>query len=165
MLKQVLSVLCLGLGLVVYTSTASAQIYTWTDSKGVKHASDQPPPDVDVKTTVKGGGRIVPEAPASGSAPVAPVAASGPKTIKERELEFRQRQAAQNEASAKAQKEAQMKAERDAYCQALRSNLTMYESGGRVTRSNAKGEKEFLTDAQLAQEAEKARGQIARDCK
>lgn len=163
MLKQVLSVLCLGL----VASTASAQIYTWTDSKGVKHASDQPPPEVEVKTTVKGGNRSAAAAPApvAGSAPVAPATASGPKTLKEQELDFRQRQAAQNEAAAKAQKEAQAKAERDAYCQAMRSNLSLYEGGGRVTRANAKGEKEFLTDAQLAQEAEKARNQIARDCK
>ena len=160
MWKQAACVLCLGLMI----QPASAQIYTWTDSKGVKHASDQPPPDVEVKT-VKGGSRPLPPPAANASAPAAGAAASAPKTWQEKELDSRQRKAAQTEAADKAQKEATAKAEREAYCQALRSNLSMYEGGGRVTRPNAKGEKEYLTDAQLKQEADNTRAQMTRDCR
>jgi chromosome segregation ATPase len=37
----------------LFTTYAYADIYSWTDEKGVKHYSNQPPPDVDAKVEFK----------------------------------------------------------------------------------------------------------------
>lgn len=49
-----------GLALLLFAASASAQMYKWTDAKGVVHFSDQPPPDKHAKVEKKsyaGGAR------------------------------------------------------------------------------------------------------------
>jgi hypothetical protein len=163
-------------------ATATAEVYTWKDANGRVHFSDQPPPNVEVKPTRPAAGpRYAPATPAdtasaqSGPAATAavqsepnsnvPAAQSGPKTALEKELELKQRRAAEQEAETKRKDEQARAEEKKRYCDGLRNNITMLERGGRVTQTNAKGEREFLDDAQMKQEADRARAQMARDCK
>jgi hypothetical protein len=159
-------------------ATAVAEVYTWKDATGRVHYSDQPPPNMDAKPTTKDTGpRYAPAVAdnASQSAAraqsdpkanaAAPATQSGPKTWQEKELEAKQKHAADQEAEAKRKQEADRADEKKRYCDGLRNNLTMLERGGRVTTSNAAGERVYLDDSQLKQEADRTRGQLARDCK
>ncbi|MET7015357.1 DUF4124 domain-containing protein [Uliginosibacterium flavum] len=143
---------------------ASAQVYTWKDANGRTHFADQPPVGTDAKPV---RGNIVPpepEAPrASGSAPSAK--ASGPRTWEDQDRDYKQRKTEQAEADAKAKKEKDAKAEKDKYCSSLRSNLAALERGGRMSKPNAKGEPDFLSENQMKSEADRIRSQIASDCK
>lgn len=158
---------------------AAAEVYTWKDAAGQVHYSDQPPPNVEARTTKGPAGTkyapAVPEAaaPQSGaraqSEPKAdtkpPAAQSGPKTWQEKDLDAKQRRAAEQEAETKRKQEEAKADEKKRYCESLRGNLAMLERGGRVTNTNAQGERIFLDDVQMKQEAERVRGQLTRDCK
>lgn len=63
MKRQLSSTLTLGLALLLCAAGASAQMYKWTDAKGLVHFSDQPPPPgkdrkVEQKAFAGGGERV-----------------------------------------------------------------------------------------------------------
>jgi len=52
-MKQVISLLCL-IGILLWVPALNADIYSWTDEKGVKHFGNQPPDDAaDLKVVFK----------------------------------------------------------------------------------------------------------------
>ncbi len=82
----------------------------------------------------------------------------------DRELEQRRQQAEAAEAAKqKAAQEVQAKARAD-NCTRTRQNKASLDSGIRITRTNAQGEREFLDDAQRAAEQRRTQDIIARDC-
>lgn len=102
---------------------------------------------------------------ANGAKPGAPAAPKASSSVAEQEVEFRKRRA---EAAEKEEKEAKSKAEaeqKNQACQRAKNYLTGLESGVRVARLNEKGEREFLEDAQRAQEVESARKSVEANCK
>jgi hypothetical protein len=50
-------------------------------------------------------------------------------------------------------------------CTRARTSKAAFESGARIARSTANGEKEFLSDDQRAAEVRRLEGVIAADCK
>jgi len=152
---------------------AEAQ-WKWKDKGGRVQYSDLPPPagtpDADILTrpAAPQQRRVATPAPASaasgasavagGNAPPAPRPADP-------ELEAR-RKAAEAEKAAKGKAEddriAAAKAEN---CTRAKGNLRDLDSGIRITRSNDKGEREYLDDKQRADEAKRARDIVAADCK
>ena len=147
---------------LAFAAVAQAQIKCWTTAEGKRACGDAPPPGAKV-TTVK-----VPAAP-SVAAPAAKGAAAkdakkGPLTSAEREQEYRKRQA---EAQKTAQKADQEKKDADAKrenCERAREALRSLESGQRIARTDAKGERYFLEDAQRAQETGAARQLVQQNC-
>lgn len=138
------------------TSTASltvlAQTYQWKDSQGRTIISDTPPPpSIRQSRTV-----ATPE-------PAAP--ASSGKTLSERDMEFRKRQQEGKERSEKENKEAAAAAERKENCERARRQLTVLESGQRMSTIDANGERRFIEDAERQQEIERARRYVAETCK
>ncbi|PKO55003.1 MAG: DUF4124 domain-containing protein, partial [Betaproteobacteria bacterium HGW-Betaproteobacteria-21] len=103
--------------------------------------------------------------PAANGAQAAPAEASNkPKTLAERELEFRQRRATEAEAQAKAEKELADAAERQRACDQARNQLTALSSGQRVSRFNAAGEPQILNDAERAEETSRVQKQVEHFC-
>jgi len=159
--------LCLGLlALLCLASPAEAQ-WKWRDSRGQIHISDIPPPrDVPDKDVLQR-----PEAAVRRPAP-APVAAasaaSGALAAKppvDAELEAKRKRAEQEQA---AQAEADKKkaaAVRKDNCQRAREQLATLDSGQRIARVKADGEREILDDDQRAREARRAREAIATECR
>ncbi len=155
--------LALALGVA---GAAQAQIKCWTGADGRRTCGDTPPPGAKV-TTVR-----TPAAPAAPAAPPGPGAKGagakdakkGPLTPAEREQEFRKRQQEQQEAAAKAQKEQQDAAVKRDNCARARESLGMLESGQRVARTNAQGERYYIDDAQREQEAASARQAVKEWC-
>jgi len=157
---------------LAFALPAAAEIHQWRDAQGRIHYSDTPPLGQDTKT--------VPPAPkpptkvpaptgdaapaASGEAPKAGEPAK-PKTMAERELEFRQRRAAAAEASTKADQERQQEAERQRTCERARNQLTALESGQRMSRYGGDGERVVLDDAARVEEVERSRKFVESACK
>jgi Domain of unknown function (DUF4124) len=140
---------------LVFAGAAAGQ-HKWVDQNGRIQYGDTPPPGASV-TTVR-----PPSAPAA--EPEAKKGTrSGPAALAERDAEFRKRQQEaeqEREKQAKAHDDASVKREN---CARARENLRLLE-GGRVARMDAKGERHFLNDAQLAQETVKARRDAQEFC-
>jgi hypothetical protein len=160
---------------------ASAQ-WQWIDKDGRKVFSDQSPPaDIPAKNILKQPGGRAPAAPSPAAAAAASAiaadaalaAASGPKAAasapkvsgKDKELEEKKKQAEAAEAAKKRaedEKIAKAKAENCARAKQAKAGL---DSGERVVRINAKGEREFMDDATKAAESKRVQGIVDTDCK
>lgn len=140
-----------------------------TDDSTAAEVTDGGEAGADV-TTSEADGSAADEAatPATSAATPAASPAAVPeareKTAAEKELEFRQRRAAIAEARAKAEAEAKQKEERDRVCTDMRSNLAALESGQRVSRFNASGERVFIDDATRAAEIQRYRNELRSKC-
>lgn len=152
--------------------------WMWKDDAGRIVASDQPPPiSVPLSRIIKSPKQravdLTPAPPAKeGEAKdVSKVDAKGdakgdaPKTVADRDLEFKQRQKESAEAAKKADEESAKAKAMKENCTAVRGNLAGLQSGGRTARINEKGEKYYIDDAQRQGEIAKTQGQIAQYCK
>ena len=157
-----------GLGLatlacLLITSPAEAQ-WKWRDSRGQIHISDIPPPrDVPEKDVLQRPEVSVRKPPA---APPAAAAASAPaKAAVDPELEERRKRAEQEQAARAEADKQKAAAVRKDNCQRAREQLTTLDSGQRIARIKADGEREILDDDARAREAKRARDIIASECR
>lgn len=144
---------------------AEAQ-WKWRDSRGQIHISDTPPPrDIPDKDVLQRAEVVVRKpAPASASAPVAAPAAPAKAPV-DPELEERRKRAEQEQtARAEADKQKAAAIRKD-NCQRAREQLATLDSGQRIARIKADGEREILDDDARAKEARRAREVIASDCR
>jgi hypothetical protein len=142
---------------------AAAQIYSWKDKDGRTHYSDVPPPSGPVKT-LRGTpppSAVQVEAEITDDAGTEQPEAEQPP---DPETAFRQRRAAEAEAAAKAAQDEADEAERQRFCADARAQLAALESGQRMARMNAAGEREFLDDAARAAESSRLQQQIEKNC-
>ena len=152
-------VLLIGLA---FAGAAQAQIKCWTGAVGKRACGDTPPPGAKV-TTVKVPNSPGDAAPASKDA-AAKDAKKGPLTPAEREQDYRKRQAESQKATAKADQERQDAQAKRENCERSREMLRSVDSGQRIVRTDAKGERYYLDDAQREQEAGKARQLVQQNC-
>jgi type IV secretory pathway VirB10-like protein len=150
---------------LLMSAPAEAQ-WKWRDSRGQVHISDTPPPrDIPDKDVLQ---RAEPQ-PRKQAAPPPAVAASapGPATPPpaDPELEERKRKAEQEQAARQKADEKRLKAQREENCRRAREQLATMDSGMRIVRVKPDGEREYLSDAQRASEAQRARDAIASDCR
>lgn len=145
----------------------AAQIYSWRDTNGKMHYSDVPPASGEA-TVLRAN--ALPAAPAANAEPGDKAAqaappADKPKTLAERELEFRQRRAQAAEAEAKAEQEQTAAAQRTAECERARNQLAALKSGQRMATYDAQGERVVLDDQRRAQEIERMGQLVDARCK
>ncbi len=146
---------------------AAAQMYKWVDASGKVHYSDKPPPS-NVKTE-KLRTPAQPMAPPAASAPKEgepkDAAKTGPKGVAEQEQAFRKRQAEETKSEQEqAQKEAEAR-DRAENCKRAKASLANLELGGRQTRIDEKGERVFLSDAEITRATAQSRKEAADACK
>lgn len=152
-------------GTWLVAAPAFAQTYKWTDAEGKVHYSDQPPPaNAREQVTVK------PRKP-SASAPAATPAAAEKgapaakaRTYVEQEADFKKRQVEAAEREAADKRKADEVAEKKQNCDQARAQLRSLQAGGRVTGTNAQGEREYMSDAQIAQEIERGKKLVENWC-
>ncbi|HOB95650.1 MAG TPA: DUF4124 domain-containing protein [Aquabacterium sp.] len=167
--RRLLSWSIAALALAAVQAPVLAQ-YTWRDARGQLHASDQPPPrDVADKDIIRRPATrpaaATPGAAASGAASAPPARSAAASAPVDPELQQR-RARAEQEAKAKAQAEEQRLAgQRAENCQRARAHLATLDSGTRLVRVDARGERVVLDDAARAREAAEARGVIASECR
>jgi hypothetical protein len=127
---------------LVFAGSAAAQ-YRWVDKNGRVQYGDTPPTGASASAL-----RPPPPAATSDSAPL---------TNAEKDADFRKRQMdADGERQKQALTEREAKDKRENCAQAKDAVRTL-EAGGRVARVDDKGERYFLDEAQIAQEAARAR--------
>lgn len=153
----------IGLGLAL---PAAAQ-WKWRDKRGQTQYSDLPPPpgvpESDILQRPAAGARralvVTTPASAASAAPLSAARASDP------ELEARRKKAEQDVADKKKADDAKIAATKADNCVRAKDQLRTLDSGIRISRVDAKGEREFLDDAARAAEGRRMRDVIASECK
>ena len=140
-----------GSALLLLANLAQAQ-YVWIDAKGVKQFSDQAPPgDIPAGKILKAPGRA--KLTADAAAEAAPqTAAAVPKSLADREADYRKRQKEKTDAEAKAAATAANLAQRQAACDAARSRNAQLATGRRM-RSNTPDHAVLDTAGRAAEQA------------
>ena len=148
---------------------ASAQ-WKWRDQTGRTQYSDlPPPPGTAEKDILQRPSAATARAPVRAQAPAAASAASAPLLPAARasdpELEARRKKAEQDVLDKKKVEEAKLTAARIENCVRAKEQVRTLDSGIRIARTNAKGEREVLDDSARAAESRRAREVIGSDCK
>ena len=173
-LPVMIRALLLGAIFVQVAAPANAQ-WKWRDASGQVHYSDQPPPKSVPASKIQQfeTSGIVVQPPAQAAAQ--PAAATGtanaddqPKTMADRELALRRRDA-QREAERDAQRRKDEQKARDLaalgkVCEALRNEALTLESGLRVARVNAQGEPVVIDDDERAARLEAVQRDLQAHC-
>jgi len=158
-------ILCAALPLAVQAQ------WRWTDKDGRQVFSDTPPPASIPEQNVIQRGNLPAPRPAQAVAPAAPAANGNAAPMPQaqapvdKELDEKVRKAAEAE---KAQKEAEERKVAEAKadnCNRARESKATYDSGIRVARVNAQGEREIIDDAARASETRRLQSIIDSDCK
>ncbi|MEZ5641607.1 MAG: DUF4124 domain-containing protein [Burkholderiaceae bacterium] len=176
-MKYYFRVLFFGAALAV-SLAASAQ-YQWIDKDGRRVFSDRPPPaDVPAKNILAQprGARASnhpsasvaapPDVTASSTATAAKpmVAASAPGGV-DKALEEKKKQAEQAEAARKQAEESKLAAQKAENCKRAQDAKATLDSGMRIARLNANGEREVLDDQARAAEMKRVQDVIRSECK
>jgi hypothetical protein len=141
---------------LLQAGTAAADTYKWTDKDGKVHYSDQPPPpEAKQSATVKTRKPAATAAPAADGG--APAAAPAPKSYVEEEAEFRKRKVEAAEKQAAEAKAAEEAAVKKRNCEQAQGQVAAFQNGGRITRTSPTGEVDYLGDAEIARELERAK--------
>ena len=168
------------LGLLCACTLAAAQ-WQWLDKDGRKVFSDRaPPPDILEKNIIKrpGSRSVIPAAPVTSNgadgattadqtfAAASPaVPTSGAKGLGiDKDLEAKKKQAVDAEAARKKVEEekiAKAKIENCARAKQAKANL---DSGARIGRVNAAGEREIMDEAARAAESKRVQSVMATEC-
>lgn len=168
------------LAVLTTAGAAAAAQYQWRDDRGRMVYSDLPPPASVPPARIKATGVAqaaspaaspAPEAAAGPAAPAEPAskakAADSPtpaQTLADRELAYRKR-VADREADEKKAAEASERAVKLAKaCADAQGDIRSLESGQRISRINAAGEREFLSDAERAERLKNARKSVGERC-
>jgi hypothetical protein len=155
------------LALACTTPLLAAAQWVYLDKAGRKVFSDQaPPPDVTPDRIVRQPGMKPGSAAAVATAatPVAAAASAAKPASGDKDLVARKRQAEADAAAqrkAGEQKVAQLRADN---CTRARGSKADFESGGRIFRTNDKGEREVMDDKQREAEVARINAVIASDC-
>jgi hypothetical protein len=149
--------LLLFLCVFAFGGAANAQLYKWVDKDGKTRYGDTPPPGAK-KSEIK--------APPPGApAPTAASKDGKPLTPAQQEQEFRKRQAKDRDVAEKSETERQESATKTRACEQSREALRTLQSGQRVARTDAKGERFFLDETQVAEEVARATQTVQQTCK
>ncbi len=144
-------------------------IWKWRDAQGRIQVSDRPPPpDIPDNRILQRPSHSRAATGATEPPPAPSAAASGPR---DPELEARKRKQQEQEARKKTEQEQaaaaakqKAQAQREEYCSRLRNQLAALDNGQRMSRYNAKGEREVLDDSARAAEGQRMRSQLAENC-
>lgn len=182
--------LCIRLAIVAASATlafagatAMAAQYQWRDGQGRMVYSDLPPPlSVAPERIIRAPHMPradVPRAPdpsapdAAATVPVAPVAAAvkdaaatneAALSVADRDMAYRKRMAENAEQENKAAQASRRKMELAKACSDAQSNIRSLESGQRISRINAAGQTEFLSDAERSERLKTARKSVGERC-
>jgi Domain of unknown function (DUF4124) len=171
LIRPFLALVCAGL------CTAALAQWQWIDKDGHKVFSDRaPPPDVIDKNIVKRPAGRTPSTPAPAAdgagtdtvqtAPPPSVPASAPKSSGlDKELEAKKKQAVDAEAAKRKADEERVTKAKIENCARAKQAKSTFDSGVRVAKTNASGEREIMDDAARAAELKRIQSIIDVDCK
>lgn len=170
-MKNALLITCTLLVAASAVSPVSAQSYRWKDAKGQTIISDTPPPR-SAKAESSGVSQKQDSAPNS-SLPATSKEAnavnskttSAPKTIAEKDMEFKKRQKDEQERIDKASLEQKNAASNKQACETARQAISALQSSGQINHLNSKGETVPMDGNARKNELERARKVAEETCK
>lgn len=151
--------------------TPAVAQYKWRDPAGKIQYSDRPPPpgipEKDILSQPRAAlQRAATMAAAQASATHAASAAEAPAVkASDPELEARKRKEKEQQDAKRKADEEKIAKEKQENCERARGYLRSLEDGMRISRTNDKGEREFLDDQQRAAETQRAKEAISSNCK
>jgi hypothetical protein len=157
--------LLLAMAAALACSAAAAQ-WQWVDGSGRKVFSDTPPPpSIPDKDILKRAGAVSATPAAANPTPKSEAAPPAPQISgRDEQLEAKKKEAeAQEQALKKAQADSVAKARQENCERAKRSKATL-DSGVRMATTNAKGEREIMSDAARAAETQRLTEIIRSSC-
>jgi len=146
--------------------------WQWIDKDGRKVFSDRAPPaDILDNNILKRPAGRAPGAPpaqdnagsAEAAAPALPASSSKVATV-DKELEAKKRLAADAEVAKRKAEEDRVTKAKVENCARAKQAKTSFDSGVRIARTNAAGEREIMDDAARATEAKRIQGISSTDC-
>lgn len=141
-----------------FVPLAGAQLYKYVDKNGKTVYTDQPPVGVDSKPL------HVPPSPPVASAPAKDAPAAGKTAVeKDKELDKGRQKVADQQKKQDEAAEKQRLAEQR--CTQARTALRQLSEGGRIVKYTEKGERVYLSDAEIESGREKARRDVEEACK
>jgi hypothetical protein len=167
--------------IVMLPTLATAEIYKWKDKNGVVRYSDVPPPSNVKQETMYG--KKIPKA--TGLAPLAPVEGNvttainrdnastvekaGSKTKEDKVIPGKDDAALKRAKDAEQQKniDTEKKVEletKQANCTSAKQNLATFTNGGRISKTDENGKKEYLGDADISQGKIDAQKDVEKYC-
>ena len=167
------------LGCCLLLPLAAQAQWQWIDKSGKPVFSDTaPPPDIPEKNILRRG-NLPPPRPnpgvvnlspgaddkAPGAAPAAAAPAPDAKPRVDKDLDEKVKKAEEEEKAKKAAEEQRVAKARAENCSRARQAKATYDSGIRVARINAQGEREIVDDNIRAQETKRLQAVIDSDCK
>ncbi|MDR2874751.1 MAG: DUF4124 domain-containing protein [Methylobacillus sp.] len=159
-MKRLLLVLCC-VPLLVFL-TAAAEVYKWKDKNGKWQYSDSPPVTNVPYSTLSG--KV--SSPQPTPTPEAAAGKEGAAAGKDGKAQDPKDKAAQD-ANKKKQDEEKAAAEakaKEEKCKQARVRLAQFQQGGRIYRSNEKGDREYYGDKEIAAEIQNAQGDVDANC-
>lgn len=156
------------LPLLLGSYAVQAEIYKWKDSDGRIRYSDVPPPSNVPQETLRG--KKIPKAALNPQAPLSPVNGNITEALqRQNKMANKEEEAAKRAQDAEAQKkeeeakQAELKLKEE-NCRIAKSNLRTYSDGGRIMRTNAQGEREYLSDKEIDSGLANARNEFEKYC-
>ena len=142
--------------LLLLSLNSYAALNKWVDAEGKIHYSDSAPSDVKVEklrttTTPNSGGSQ-------------DSLTSEPKSLAERDAEWKKAQKAKEEAASKQAKESEAAQAKQKNCESARSNLSTYQNSPRLATYDANGERKILDDAERAKGLDEANKAVSTFC-
>ncbi len=155
--------------LILAPLAAQAQVYQWKDASGKTVVSDTPPPgNSRSMRSLSNGGTIEKAAQlqsAGTPAPTSPPAETSPKTVADRELEYRKRQQENKEKAEKLAKETENETRKQKACEQVRRQLAVAQSGRPIVTIGDNGEQQVMNDSARSEEIERMNQQIGENCR
>jgi len=145
---------CLALCLLLISTSSHAEVNKWIDAEGKVHYSDMPPADTKVTTISRKPPEILTPA----------TSAAAPKTLAEREVEWKKSQKAKEEAAQKVAQEQEAASIKQKNCENARNNLSILENSPALLTYNEKGERIIADDATRKQRTEETRQAVSTYC-
>lgn len=163
--------LILSAGAVVCTPALASGQWKWRDANGSIQYSDRPPPQGTPESAIlakprASTARIVTKPVEAASAPVAGSrAAPAAAKASENELDAKRRKLEEEEKVKQQAEEAKQAKDRAENCERAKAYQRTLNDGIRISRTNAKGEREILDDKGRADELRITQDAIRANCK
>ena len=141
---------------------AHAQVYKWVDKDGKVQYSDQPPAPNQTTSVPQ---RLTSTSSSTAATPAAPGEKSDSEKAPDNNKEFEKRRTAAAEKAKKDEDAAKIALQKQESCNEAKGQVKSLESGIRISRTDANGERTFLDEDQRAKELERMQKIMADACK
>ena len=150
------------LAFVFIAPLAHAQVYKWVDKDGKVQYSDQPPAPNQTTSVPQ---RLTSTSSSTAATPVAPGEKPDSEKAPDKNKEFEKRRTDAAEKAKKDEDAAKLALQKQERCNEAKGQVKSLESGIRISRTDANGERTFLDEDQRAKELERTQKIMADACK